>query len=90
MADAHKDSPPEVASARIEAIYKAARKLSIETGGDPAEAMFELVAAAILIAHEARPTIKPAQMIADIAPAASATVDAWFSTYLKQIRTRQA
>jgi hypothetical protein len=87
MAD-HIESPPDVARARISAIHQAARKMCIATGGDPAECAFELVAAAILILHEARPTKKTSQMIAGIAPDAEAVVEEWFPEELKQFRCK--
>ena len=81
-------SPPDVARGRINALYKAARHLSIETGGDPAECAFELVCAAILILHEGRPSNTPARMIAGIAADAEACVEEWFADQLKQIRCK--
>ena len=82
------NSPPEIAAARIIAIRDAARKLSIETGGDRAECMFELLCAAILVCHEARPLAPPERMVADAAPHAAATVEAWFADELNRHRCR--
>lgn len=88
MAKPHIDSSPEVARARINAIYKAARNLSIETGGDPAEAVFELICAATLILIEARPRKSTADLIAQAAAPATATVEAWFAEEIKAWRCR--
>lgn len=82
------NSPPEIAAARIIAIRDAARKLSIETGGDPAECIFELLCAAILVIHEARPLAPPERIVADVAPHAVATVEAWFADELNRHRCR--
>jgi hypothetical protein len=80
--------PPDLAASRIIAIRDAAKRLNVQTGGDPAECIFELVCAAILIAHEARPVKPPAEMIASIAPAAADTVEHWFPDMLKGFRCR--
>jgi hypothetical protein len=85
-----KNSTPEVAAARIIAIRDAARLLHIKTGGDQAECMFELLCAAILVCHEARPTKLPAEMLAEIAPHAAATVEHWFPDELKVMRRGDA
>lgn len=87
MAD-HKNSPPEVAQARIAMMRNVAKQLSVNTGGDPAECVMELICAAILISHEARPLVAPAKVIADIAPAAEKVVEEWFADVLKLLRCR--
>lgn len=84
----HANSPPDIAAARILALRDVARQISIKTGGDPAEAIFELICAAILICHEARPAKMPEAMIAQAAPDAAATVEAWFQDELKDMRCR--
>jgi len=84
----HIDSPPEVARARIKAIRDAAKLLAINTGGDQAECMFELIAACVLICHEARPTSLPEDMIARVAPDAAACVEEWFADELKEFRCK--
>jgi hypothetical protein len=80
------DTKPDVAAARIRAIRDVARELSKTTGGDPAECMFELICAAILVCQEARPMRSPAEMVATAAPDAAATVEAWFADDLKNMR----
>jgi len=84
----HIDSLPEVARARIKALRDAAKLLCIKTGGDPAECMFELIAACVLICQEARPASLPADMIARVAPDASACVEEWFADELKEFRCK--
>ena len=86
MADTN--TTPATARARIAAIHKAARELALQTGGDPAECAFELVCAAILVIHEARPAKLPADMIAGIAEGAAQTVEHWFPEELKKHRCR--
>ncbi|MCW1932650.1 hypothetical protein [Pararhodobacter zhoushanensis] len=80
------DSPPPVSAARILAIYRATKSLHLRTGGDPAEASFELLAAACLIIHEARPMRSAAEVIADVAPHAEVTALEWFSDMVAEWR----
>lgn len=87
MAD-HISSTPDMARARIKAIRDIAKQLAIDTEGDHAECMFELICAAVLIAHEARPTALPADMIARAAPYAVTTVEGWFADELKVFRCK--
>lgn len=79
---------PELARARIAAIHKAVKNFSIETRGDPAEAVFELICVAVLILEEARPAKPPSELIANAAPHAVGTVEAWFADEIKEMRCR--
>ena len=88
MAETKIDSPPHVARARIDTIYQVAKSISIKTGGDQAECAFELVCAAILVLHEARPSALPAKMIAGITPQAAEAVEEWFAAELKKFRCK--
>ena len=84
----HVDSPPQIARARIKAIRDFGKEIAIKTGGDQAECMFELIAAAVMICQEARPNRLPAVMIADAAPSAAACVEEWFADELKNFRCK--
>ena len=84
------DTPPEMARARIEAIYKVTSQLAQRTGGDHAEAAYELICAAILVLQEARPKVPPAELISRVAPDCAITVDDWFPDELKKFRRGQA
>jgi hypothetical protein len=84
----HPDTAPEIARARIAAVRDAAKALCLRTGGDPAECVFELIAAAILIIHEARPIRPPSEMISDVASSAAECVDHWFADELQRFRCR--
>lgn len=64
MADTLTD--PGLARARIATIHKAVKGLSIGTGGDPAEAVFELLCVAVLIIEEARPMKRPSELIKEM------------------------
>ena len=82
------NSAPQVAYARIKAIRDAAKLLAMKTGGDQAECIFELISAAVLICHEARPSALPSDMIARVAPDAAACVEEWFADELKEFRCK--
>jgi hypothetical protein len=86
MPDHHTYTPPPVAAARIFAIYRGARSVAIRTGGDPAEAAYELVCAAALILYEVR-TMRPVpDLIAEIAPSCDVTVRDWFASEIEEFR----
>ena len=74
-----------VAAARIWAVYQSVKSMHERTGGDEAEAVYEIVTAAILILFLSRPAKPPAQIIAEIAPLAEITARDWFATEIAKV-----
>lgn len=84
------DSPPHVAVARIYATYQSVKQMHLRTGGDPAEATFELLVAACLFVHEGRPMRSAADLIANVAPNAETTALEWFADLIADWREGDA
>ena len=82
----HPTSTAPVAAARIWAVFQAVKALHQDTGGDPAEAVYELISAATLILLFNRTTKPPAEMVAEIAPMAETTVREWFASKIAEVR----
>ena len=80
------DSPAPVAAARIFALYQSVKSLHQRTGGDPAEAAFELIVAACIVMHEARPARAVPGIIADVAKDADTCAKEWFADLIAQFK----
>lgn len=84
------DNPPPVAAARIFAIYQFTKDMHIRTEGGQAEAAFELLVAACLIIHEARPMRPAAEMLSNVAANAETTALDWFADMIADFRKGDA
>lgn len=72
------DTPEHIVKKRILALHQMAQLNCIQTGGDPAEAVMDLLIAACAIADQQRPNHGVAELMATVMPAAIASAADWF------------
>lgn len=83
-------TPEDVAKKRILALHQMAQINCKNTGGDPAEAVFELLTAACLLAgHNLKDRHEASDLLAEILPAAARCAEGWFAPLSRRNRSSE-